>query len=493
MKPGDAAPRLVGRYAIFDAIASGGMASVHFGRLQGPAGFSRTVAIKRLHESFATDPEFVSMFKDEARLAARIRHPNVVPTLDIVAADDELLLVMEYVAGESLSLLLKRARASQRPTPIPIAVDVMIQALSGLHAAHEAVGEEGEPLCIVHRDVSPQNILVGTDGVARVLDFGVAKAVGRMHQTRAGQVKGKIRYMAPEQLLGKGGVSRAADVHAAANVLWESLTGERLFKGETDAEVMYQILEGRLGPPSRIRPDVPPALDEIVMRGLHPDPSERYATAEAMAAALESAVPAVARRRVAAWVHENAADALQRRKERLSLVESTGTGTRAALSPAQAEAALSSGSVSARPGQEASEIVSSLTPPSVERSARLSAYASALGGWRGKRVVFAGMAAALLAGFLPAILSAPRPASRAAASDQPPPREPIAIIRDVPEPVFAAPPSTGAAAIGGAFADAMAPAPPLPEVPRKRASLPSNSFKPIAPKGASPDRLYRRD
>src|SRR5277367_6635205 len=199
MSPGDAASRIVGRYAIFDAIASGGMASVHFGRLIGPAGFSRTVAIKRLHESFALDPEFVSMFMDEARLAARIRHPNVVPTRDIVALEQELLLVMEYVPGESLSLLLKRARLARKPVPIPIVADIIMQALSGLHAAHEAVGEAGEPLCIVHRDVSPQNILVGTDGVARVLDFGVAKAIGTMHQTRAGQVKGKIRYMAPEQ------------------------------------------------------------------------------------------------------------------------------------------------------------------------------------------------------------------------------------------------------------------------------------------------------
>ncbi len=279
MADGGAGPRIVGRYALFDAIASGGMASVHLGRLMGPVGFSRTVAIKRLHETFATDPEFVAMFMDEARLAARIRHPNVVPTLDVVALERELLLVMEYVSGESLSLLLKRARTEKRPTPIPVVVDILIDTLSGLHAAHEATNEKGEPLDIVHRDVSPQNILVGTDGVARLLDFGVAKAVGRMHETRAGQVKGKIRYMAPEQITGKG-VTRTADIYAASIVLWEAVTGKRLFTGDTDAEVMFRVLEGKVDPPSRHRPDVPRALDEIILRGLSPKPSDRFATAQ---------------------------------------------------------------------------------------------------------------------------------------------------------------------------------------------------------------------
>ena len=210
-------PRILGRYALFEAIASGGMASVHLGRLMGPVGFARTVAIKRLHETFAHDPEFVAMFLDEARLAARIRHPNVVPTLDVVAEQQELLLVMEFVAGESLSLLLKNARARDVPPPIPVLVDVMIGVLHGLHAAHEAKSEKGEPLDIVHRDVSPQNILVGTDGVARVLDFGVAKAVGRAKHTREGQLKGKMQYMPPEQITGKS-VTRSVDIYAASVV-----------------------------------------------------------------------------------------------------------------------------------------------------------------------------------------------------------------------------------------------------------------------------------
>ena len=171
-----------------DEIAAGGMATVHFGRLLGPVGFSRTVAIKRLHPQLARDPDFVAMFVDEARLAARIRHPNVVPTLDVVATEGELFLVMDYVPGESLSRLLRASRASGLVPP-RIASAIFCGALHGLHAAHEATDERGTPLGIVHRDVSPQNILIGSDGVPRVLDFGVAMAAGRAQATGPGRSK----------------------------------------------------------------------------------------------------------------------------------------------------------------------------------------------------------------------------------------------------------------------------------------------------------------
>src|SRR5688572_13695305 len=164
------------------------MATVHFGRLVGPVGFSRTVAIKRLHERLARDPDFVAMFLDEARLAARIRHPNVVPTFDVVAMEQELFLVMEYVQGDSLSRLMKVVRARNESVDPAFAVTIMTGVLHGLHAAHEATNERGEPLGIVHRDVSPQNVLVGVDGVPRVLDFGVAKAAGRAQTTKDGQL-----------------------------------------------------------------------------------------------------------------------------------------------------------------------------------------------------------------------------------------------------------------------------------------------------------------
>jgi serine/threonine-protein kinase len=294
-------PRKVGRYLLHREIAHGGMATVHVGRLLGQVGFSRTVAIKRMHEHCARDPEFVSMFIDEARLAARIRHPNVVPTLDVVALDGELFLVMEFVQGETLARLIRRStKANLRIAP-RVASSVITGLLEGLHAAHEAVGEHGEPLSIVHRDVSPQNVMVGTDGVARVLDFGVAKAANRLQTTRDGQIKGKIEYMAPEQIRG-GAVDRRTDVYSAACCLWEMLTGRRLYVADNPVTLWGMVLEGKAEKPSTMNPDVSPDLDAITMRGLEPDPTRRYSTAEEMAIELEQSVGIATPREVGRWV-----------------------------------------------------------------------------------------------------------------------------------------------------------------------------------------------
>jgi serine/threonine protein kinase len=314
------APRMLGRYALYEKLASGGMASVHIGRLLGPVGFARTVAIKRMHPQFAADPEFVSMFLDEARLAARIRHPNVVPTLDVVAMTDELFLVMEFVQGESLARLIRAAGARGERIPPEMLTAMMVGALHGLHAAHEAKSDSGMPLDIVHRDVTPQNILVGIDGVARVLDFGVAKAAGRLQTTRDGQLKGKLGYMAPEQI--RGEVSRRTDVYAASVVLWEALTGKRLFRGDNDAQVLSQILEGCRIRPSERAAGVPPALDEVTMRGLATDPAQRFPTARDMARALEEAIPLATASRIGDWVEQAAKQTLDERSARIASIES---------------------------------------------------------------------------------------------------------------------------------------------------------------------------
>lgn len=324
-------PRVVGRYALYDAIAAGGMATVHLGRLVGHAGFERTVAIKRLHPQFVQDPEFVSMFLDEARVVARIRHPNVVPTLDVVNADGELFIVMEYVQGESLSRLIKATGARGTRIPPDLAAAMLAGVLHGLHAAHEAKNERGEPLDVVHRDISPQNILVGTDGVARVLDFGVAKAAGRIQTTREGQLKGKIAYMAPEQI--SGVVARTTDVYAASVVLWEVLTGRRLFAGENEAHIMKLVLESRIAPPSTHVPELPPALDAVVMRGLSYEASDRFPTAKDMAIALEEAMPAVAVSKIGAWVEATASKTLVDRSERIAAIESNSSLLAPARSP----------------------------------------------------------------------------------------------------------------------------------------------------------------
>jgi serine/threonine protein kinase len=313
---------VIGRYALYDVIASGGMATVHYGRLLGPVGFSRTVAVKRLHPQFAKDPEFVAMFIDEARLAARIRHPNVVQTLDVVSTEGELFLVMDYVQGESLSRLLRASRTTG-PIPVRVASAILCGALHGLHAAHEATDEHGEALGIVHRDISPQNILVDVDGMARVLDFGVAKAAGRAQITGKGKIKGKLRYMAPEQI--GGSVTRQSDVFSASVVLWEVLAGTRLFPGDQPRQVLDTILTGDISPPSKFAPHVPPELDAVVMRGLARDPLSRYATARDMAVALESCAGLASPTQVGTWVESLAQNALAQRAAAVAEIENSSS------------------------------------------------------------------------------------------------------------------------------------------------------------------------
>jgi serine/threonine-protein kinase len=313
-------PRVVGRYVLYGELASGGMATVHFGRLSGPVGFSRTVAIKRLHPHFAKDPEFVTMFLDEARLCGRIRHPNVVPTLDVVTTEGEIFIVMEYVAGEALSKLMKMAAAKNILMPPKVAATILSSVLHGLHAAHMTKDEHGRELGIVHRDVSPQNILVGADGTARVLDFGVAKAAGRLQTTRDGQLKGKIAYMPPEQLSGMP-VTKLVDIYAASVVLWEALTGRRLFDGETEAIVLARAIEGCVDPPSSHNAFLEPAVDAVVLRGLARDPEMRFSTAREMALALEQTIGLASPSEVGEWVEMVCGEELARRAATIAEIE----------------------------------------------------------------------------------------------------------------------------------------------------------------------------
>jgi serine/threonine-protein kinase len=312
----------IGRYVLYDAIAAGGMASVHLGRLVGPVGFSRTVAIKRLHPHLARDNDFVSMFLDEARLAARIQHPNVVATVDVVADDGELFLVMDYVQGDSLSHLVKQSAKVGTPVPTRVAAAIVTGALNGLHAAHEATDERGAPMGIVHRDVSPQNVLVGVDGVPRVVDFGVAKAVSRAQTTEDGQVKGKLAYMAPEQLQ-RQPVDRRADLYSMGVVLWETLAGKKLFEAPDGPAVIAAVIEGHVPELSKMRADVPRELDEVLARTLHRDPAQRYATAIELAAAIEHVCHVAPQRDVAAWVTSLASELLEDRKKLVAIVEQT--------------------------------------------------------------------------------------------------------------------------------------------------------------------------
>ncbi len=308
------------RYEVHSEIASGGMAEVYLGRTRGEAGFSRTVAIKRLYPQFAKDPAFVAMLIDEARLAARIHHPNVVAVLDVFSEGGDLSLVLEYVVGESVAALLIAARSRHETIPAAIAVSFISGVLAGLHAAHEARSEKDEPLDIVHRDVSPQNVLIGVDGVARLLDFGIAKARVRIQSTRDGTLKGKLRYLAPEQLE-DGTATRRSDIYATGIVLWEALTGGRPFEGENEGAVVAKILEGMLPPPSQVVASIPAAIDAIVAQATAKDPAARFQTAQDMQIALERALRPATPREVGAWVADVAKDALLQRAKLVRAIE----------------------------------------------------------------------------------------------------------------------------------------------------------------------------
>jgi serine/threonine protein kinase len=317
---------LIGRYALFDQFAEGGIATVHFGRIDGAGGFSRIVAIKRLLPHLVKDNEFTEMLLKEARLAARVRHPNVVPTLDVVASQGDVLLILEYVHGESLSALCRtQAKFVKDHMPVDIAVAVMLDLLSGLCAVHEATDEKGRLLGLVHRDISPPNVVVGADGYSRVLDFGIAKALEHIEESMPNRLKGKIGYMAPEQIRGEG-ASQRSDVFAAGVILWELLATRRLFASSIESDRMKQIVSGNYPRLSRFRPGLSRQLDQVTTRALAVNPADRFANSREFADALEQAAARASARRVAQWVSDLAAKTLSDRARMIAQVENWNPG-----------------------------------------------------------------------------------------------------------------------------------------------------------------------
>jgi serine/threonine protein kinase len=282
----------LGPYRLCAELASGGMATIY---LAEPCGGPRRpfVALKVIHPHLAVDPTFLEMFLDEATIAAQIRHPNVCRLLDIGVSGAHHYIAMEYLAGESLAAVrLRLADPSTSRVPGPrlasLVGRILSDACEGLHAAHELVDAFGEPLSVVHRDVSPENVMVTYDGCAKLLDFGVASAARQQHQTRTGILKGKFAYIAPELLAGER-ADRRADVWGMGATAWELLTGERLFACPSDVETLRAISERRIAPPSEVREDLPRAVDEVVLRALAREPGERYATAREFGSALLAA------------------------------------------------------------------------------------------------------------------------------------------------------------------------------------------------------------
>ncbi len=280
----------LGRYELLATIGKGGMASVILARQRGPAGFEKTVVVKVIHPHMAQDRAAINMLLDEARVAAQIDHPNVVHTYELGEAHGTFYIVMEYLAGESFARVLKKAAANV-PPPLTAALAGRIvgDAAAGLSAAHALIGVDGKPLDIVHRDVSPGNIVVLYNGSVKVVDFGIAKAAGRVTSTQDGELKGKYGYMSPEQIRNEVMDARS-DVFSLGVVLWESLALRRLFQADNVAATLMQILTSQRVPPSTFQPEVPRALDQITLQALAPDPRDRFATMAEMHKAIEDAI-----------------------------------------------------------------------------------------------------------------------------------------------------------------------------------------------------------
>ncbi len=273
-------------YQILAKLAAGGMAEIFLARGAGVAGVERYCVLKRILRDRATDAHFVRMFLDEARLAAQLQHPNIAQVYDIGKLGDSYFFTMEYVHGETVRALLHRAQGLRRMVPIHCVLTIAAGTAAGLHHAHDRLGLDGRALGIVHRDVSPSNLMVGYEGGVKVVDFGVAKAADRGHETKSGTVKGKISYLSPEQCRGKR-VDRRSDLFSLGICFWEMLTAERLYKRATDFENMTAIVNEATPPPSARRPDVPAEVDALVMRLLSKEPDARFQTAEELIEAIE--------------------------------------------------------------------------------------------------------------------------------------------------------------------------------------------------------------
>jgi eukaryotic-like serine/threonine-protein kinase len=501
------AHKILGRYQLLVAVARGGMGQVWLGRLKGARGFSKLVAVKTLLPDQNEHDRLEAMLAEEARLASLIQHANVVRTMELGEHEGLLYLVMEWVDGEPLGFLLERAK-QRGGMPVGVAVALASQVLSGLHAAHELADESG-PLGVVHRDVSPHNILVTYDGVAKLLDFGIAKAT---HQTSSntatGEIKGKFSYMAPEQILG-GEVDRRCDVFAAGIVLYLLATGHHPFKHHNTAAVIHAITTDEpVAPPSTLCEDFPPELERVLLKALEKDVDKRWASAEEMRVALEQALPSafgdVGRAQLLAFMEQAVGDRKLARREAVRRAQlaadrsDVDSGTRAALQAgAQSASSLRAISISQPAPSEAQlpELIAAEAGPNTQLAPprRL----------RPKGPWIAAAAGVLMAlGAVLPRLSAPQRASGAASAGV----EAGAPIAPAPRPtsrdeaalsVPEAPAPTATVAASSPASASSTPAPPVAKAPPARASAKSQrAASPTAnskPKPSGNDELLAPD
>ncbi len=280
-RPGTASPGGFGRYQLLEKIAAGGMAEVYRARMRGEEGFEKIVAIKRILPHMADNDDFITMFIDEAKLAAQLTHNNIIHIYDLGKEDAYHYIAMEYVEGKDLRSILKTASEKGYPLPVDLALFIASKVANALDYAHRRMGLDGKELNLVHRDVSPQNVLISFEGDIKLCDFGIAKAATKVQQTQAGALKGKLQYMSPEQAWGKK-VDRRTDIFSLGIVLFEMLAGERLFSGDTDLTILEQVRDARSEAPSLKNPDVPKKVDQIVLKALAKNPQDRYQNASEM-------------------------------------------------------------------------------------------------------------------------------------------------------------------------------------------------------------------
>lgn len=267
-----------GKYTLLNRIAVGGMAEVFLARQEGLEGFEKTICIKRIRPHLSSQPNFVRMFLNEAKLAAQLNHPNVVQIYDLGRVNDSYFIAMEYISGRDMSRIIPKAEKAGIPFPMIYALRIASNVCEGLYYAHTKADAYGNPLNVVHRDITPENILVSFNGTVKIVDFGIAKANTQLEQTRAGEIKGKLSYMSPEQCMGHV-LDARSDIFSFGSVIYEWITGYKLFTGENEMAILKSIIDGKIYPPSYFKEDVPEAVERILMKSLDKDKSKRYQSA----------------------------------------------------------------------------------------------------------------------------------------------------------------------------------------------------------------------
>jgi eukaryotic-like serine/threonine-protein kinase len=267
-----------GKYTLVDRIAVGGMAEIFLARQAGLEGFEKTIVIKRIRPHLSKQPNFIKMFLNEAKLAAQLNHPNIVQIYDLGRINESYFIAMEYIFGRDMRRIIPQADSMAIPFPMVYALKIASSVCEGLYYAHQRSDLYGNPLHIVHRDVTPENIFVSFDGTVKVLDFGIAKAANQIEQTRAGEIKGKLSYMSPEQCVGRV-LDNRSDIFSLGTVLYEWLTGFKLFTGDSEVTILKSITEGKIYAPSYFKADIPEAVEAILMKALEKDREKRYQTA----------------------------------------------------------------------------------------------------------------------------------------------------------------------------------------------------------------------